>query len=161
MKRLYTVKEFNDFINFALETVPGICLGTDVIVGFPDETEEEFQNTYDYLRDSALHYFHVFSYSDRDHAQSRKLENKVTLQAIQSRSRTLRELSERKRNLFYASFKGQTTDVLFEHEKDGQWNGLTDNFIRVTVQSPDVLTNQIRMVKFTDPADEEMRAVLV
>ena len=73
MSRKYTMTEFDKFIQYAYENVPDICIGTDVIVGFPGESDDLFNKTLDYLRESPIHYFHVFSYSERQFARSKKL----------------------------------------------------------------------------------------
>jgi threonylcarbamoyladenosine tRNA methylthiotransferase MtaB len=143
MKRRYTVKEFSGFVERAYRMVEGICLGTDVIVGFPGETEEDFEETYRLLRDLPLAYFHVFSYSQRHLAQSRRLPDPVNVEKIQQRSFLLRELSCRKRRLFLQGLLGTVQKVLFEQKKDDDnWEGLTDHYARVKMPSPDNLRNQ-------------------
>ncbi len=144
MKRKYTLEEFDEFIHLAYSSVPQICLGTDVIVGFPGETEELFQQTYEYLKNSPLHYFHVFSYSKRMLAKSRGTACRApTANEIQRRSAILRNLSQRKRHLFYESFLGSRQKVIFEQKKDGLWPGLTDHYVRVKVKSEQFLSKQL------------------
>ncbi len=144
MKRRYRVKEFCELIERADRMVPGICLGTDVIVGFPGETDEDFSHTYHVLRDLPLGYFHVFSYSKRQLAQSRHLPDCVDVAKIQERSRLLRELSSRKRQRFLQGLLGTPQNVLFEQKKEEDtWEGLTDNYARVKVFSKDNLRNQL------------------
>ena len=143
MKRKYTIEEFADFVNMVRDTAPDACIGTDVIVGFPGESKELFQRTEDYLRESPIHYFHVFSYSKRQMAKSQHLAEEVDIKEIQHRSQILRELSQRKRHVFYEKTLGTTQKVLFEQNKDGLWNGLTDHYIRVKAPSKTDLTNQL------------------
>lgn len=147
MKRKYTADEFVRFIRKAAAAVPDLCIGTDVIVGFPGESEEDFETTYALLLDEPVHYFHVFSYSERHIAKSRSLPGKVPAEKIQERSRRLRELSRRKRRIFSESFTGRNVDVLFEQEKDGRWTGLTEHYLRVAVPSEKRLENLIRSVR--------------
>jgi len=147
MKRKYTVEEFSDFVRQAVTQVPQICIGTDVIVGFPGETDAHFERTVDVLKNLPVHYFHVFSYSPRHMAKSRLMETLGT-EVIARRSHLLRELSSAKRRIFHESLLGTTQTVLFEHPKgDGWQNGLTDHFVRVKVKDPHDLFNQMLPVR--------------
>ena len=148
MKRKYSLKQFSDFINDAYRKVPQICIGTDVIVGFPGETEAHFKHTVDFLREAPIHYFHVFSYSPRHMAKSRDLDD-IPRDIIYARSQELQELSARKRRIFQESLLGTVQDVLFEKGKDGVFPGLTDHYVRVKVQHHADIRNQILPVKFS------------
>ncbi len=145
MNRNYTAAEFDEFIRTAARSVPEICLGTDVIVGFPGETEADFEETYRLLLDLPLAYFHVFSYSAREHARTARMPERepIPREIISERSKRLRELSLRKRQVYYRKFLGKTERVLFEQQKDGSWNGLTDTYIRVKVASDADLSNRL------------------
>jgi threonylcarbamoyladenosine tRNA methylthiotransferase MtaB len=142
MKRLYTVAEFDRFIKEARARAPEICVGTDVIVGFPGETEASFQNTAAYLREAPVDYFHVFSYSRRQLAKSRLQADPVPQSVIADRSRILRDLSRRKRALFLQKLAGTRQRVLFEEEKKGYWTGITDHYARVVTLSDTPLRNR-------------------
>jgi len=142
MKRKYLVEEFRDFIGKAYDAVPEICLGTDVIVGFPGETEKRFEETVQCLRIWPMHYLHVFSYSQRHLAKSQKYPQTIHSRTTAQRSRTLRELSVSKRDSFYHSLVGTKQKVLFEQCKKGYWNGLTDNYARIKIKSTRPLSNQ-------------------
>lgn len=133
MERKYTLEDFSDFITQAHTNVNNICIGTDVIVGFPGESDQHFDLTVDYLRESPIDYFHVFSYSPRQMAKSRFMDS-LPASTIAHRSHVLRELSERKRRMFYESQLGLTMPVIFESYNDGYWDGVTDNFARVRVK---------------------------
>ena len=133
MKRKYGVQEFVSFIREAHQTVPQICIGTDVIVGFPGETDQSFDETVDLIREEPIHYVHVFSYSERRMAKSRLRADALPSHVISKRSQVLRELSSRKRHMFHESLLGTTQTVLFEEFKDGFWVGVTDNYIKVKV----------------------------
>lgn len=147
MKRKYTVEEFRDFIGEAIAEVPQICIGTDVIVGFPGETNAHFDRTVETLRQLPLHYVHVFSYSPRHMAKSR-LKETLPAAVIARRSEILRDLSAAKRKSFYESLLGTTQKVLFERPKTDGWQyGLTGNYVRVKIQGPCELTNQILPVR--------------
>ena len=155
MGRKYSAEEFEHFIRKAHDAVPQICIGTDVIVGFPGETEERFRETAARLREWPIHYFHIFSYSQRSMAKSRKLPEPLPQQTIAARSAVLRELGLRKKRVFYESFLGTTQTVLFEQRKQGYWTGLTDHYVRVKVKSSHPLNNQlvnVRMKKFDNQA---------
>jgi len=154
MKRNYSISEYVEFIELAIRMIPDICLGTDVIVGFPGETELEFEETYHLLLDLPFAYFHVFSYSDRQHAKSGNHPCKVPMEKIKARSLRLRDLSSRKRNFYLQKFVGGTHSVLFEQEKYGLWSGLTDNYIRVKVKSDLDLRNQLLPVNLVRIEDQ-------
>ena len=147
MLRKYTVEDFSAFIKQAYAKVDNICIGTDVIVGFPGETEEHFDTTYELVRELPFAYFHVFSYSDRHYSRSRKYDSKVHPQVIEQRSRRMRELSARKRRMFMQRNLDQVVPVLFEQRKNGCWSGLTDNYIRVKAVSDFDLSNRIVPVR--------------
>ncbi|MEJ2635277.1 MAG: tRNA (N(6)-L-threonylcarbamoyladenosine(37)-C(2))-methylthiotransferase MtaB [Calditrichia bacterium] len=161
MNRHYTAAEFADFIRHAHNSAPGICLGTDVMVGFPGETDAGFEETYHFLLDLPLAYFHVFSYSERPGAKSRKLENPVPQNVIERRSRKLRELSARKRRVFMEQNLGSVQTVLFEQIKKGYWNGLTDTYIRVKVKSDADLHNRLLPVKLEEIDNNSMMGTLL
>ncbi len=147
MKRKYSVQEFSDFVNSAYAKVPGICIGTDVIVGFPGETDEHFLQTETFLRESPVHYFHVFSYSPRYLAKSRAFDRVVPAAIIQERSQILRDLSQCKRRLFYQSLLGTDQEVIFEGGRDNFGSGLTDNYVRIKMQTKEFLRKQSRKVR--------------
>ncbi len=147
MKRKYTTGEFSHFIRRAYAQVPQICIGTDVIVGFPGETDAHFEATETFLRQEPVHYFHVFSYSQRQMAKSKDMGEVVAPQTINKRSQILRDLSQRKRRMFYGSLVGTTQAVLFEEQKGGFWTGLTDNYARVKVKADIDLHNQLVPVR--------------
>ncbi len=160
MKRRYTAQEFRGFLERAHRSVPGICLGTDVIVGFPGETDTHFQETCRILRDMPLAYFHVFSYSERHFAKSRLVPNPVDLKTIRKRSQILRDLSVRKRQLFLQGLLGTTQKVLFEEREDCLWTGLTDNYVRVRVSFQEDLKNKIRKVRLNSLEGQALRGSL-
>lgn len=147
MKRKYNASEFLDFVNLAIDRIPDLCLGTDIIVGFPGESRGDFDDTYETLLKGPFAYFHVFSYSARDHAPSRRLPDAIERNVIDERSGRLRELSHFKRRNFYERFRGSSELVLFEQEKAGFWTGLTDHYIRVKTRSEENLANRFLPVK--------------
>jgi threonylcarbamoyladenosine tRNA methylthiotransferase MtaB len=151
MKRHYTRAEFVAFVERAVRRVPGICLGTDIMVGFPGEDEPAFTNTRTLLADLPLAYFHVFSYSARPHTYAQRYADQVPAAVIQERSRVLRALSARQKAAFYRRHVGRKMRVLFERrEESGMYTGFSDNYIKVGVQTTDEIANQLRYVQLFD-----------
>ena len=150
MNRRYSVKEYRAWVERAVQKVPDVCVGTDVLVGFPGETDDQFAATCELVRDLPLAYAHVFSYSARPGTPAARLGHPVPHVAIKIRNQRLSELSRSKRARFYQQFLDRDCQVLFESVgKDGLWTGLTDNFIRVSVASSGSLANQLRRVRLT------------
>ncbi|HAR67306.1 MAG TPA: tRNA (N(6)-L-threonylcarbamoyladenosine(37)-C(2))-methylthiotransferase MtaB [Lentisphaeria bacterium] len=147
MARKYTTADFLDFMSQAHREIPDLCFGTDVIVGFPGESEQEFDETADLIRDNEFAYLHVFSYSNRQHAKSAEFAEQVPTGEIKRRSKILRDLSDRKRSIYMHRYLGQEAEVLFEQQKDGRWSGLTDTFIRVYAESAHDLENKLVPVR--------------
>ena len=146
MARKYNREEWIDFAKMAKATVPNLCLGTDIIVGFPSEGEEEFLDTEAMMQDDYIDYAHVFRYSERPLARSPKRGPGADAATLKDRSQRLRNLSQRAQNRFYLSQIGQDYELLFEQKKDGLWQGITGHFVRVHVESGEDLHRQIRSV---------------
>jgi len=154
MNRRYSVRDFMEFIYKAVEIVPDLCVGTDVMVGFPGEGEEQFANTQAVVKDLPLAYLHVFSFSDRPGTAAVRMNNHVPVQTIKVRSRKLAELSRLKRLAFYQRYVGQGVHVLFESKNThGVWTGLTDNYVRVGLRSSEELSNTVKPVVITGITD--------
>ncbi len=148
MKRRYTRADFTSFIERVAARVPDVCLGTDAMVGFPGEDEAAFANTRLLLADLPLAYCHVFSYSERPHTYAQRYTDHVPPAAVQARSRTLRQLSTRKKAAFYRGSMGSTVRVLFERlEKSGLHTGFSDNYLKVGVEASEDLSNQMAIVR--------------
>ena len=134
MKRRYSVAQYTDEIWRAFETVQNLCIGTDVMVGFPEENDSEFENTLNLLDKLPLTYFHVFPFSSRKGTPAFHMKGQIPPQIKQKRSEILRELSTRKRFAFHQRFLGQTRNVLWESKAPKtNVSGYTDNFIRVVL----------------------------
>ena len=147
MNRHYTVKDYLAIIDRFVQRIPDVCIGTDVMVGYPGETDSQFANTMNVIRDGPFSYCHVFSFSPRPGTPAAGLSRQVSKPVIKSRSRQVSQLSRHKRVGFYRRFIGRRVSVLFESQDSrGLWAGLTDNFIKVGVRSSEPLTNQIRLV---------------
>ncbi len=153
MGRGYTSRDVGALMEHVARKVPGIMLGTDVIVGFPGESDRDFEQTCDFLERSPFQYFHVFSYSVRQRARSRSFKGVVAPQVIHARSLRLRALSQRKRQAFLQGAIGSAGNVLFEHKKGRYWIGHTDNYVTIKILSGRDLRNRmirVKMVKLED-----------
>ena len=151
MKRRYLRKVYTDRVSKIKEVMPNACIGVDVIVGFPGETDELFLETYNYLNDLDISYLHVFTYSERPNTEAVEIEGVVPKKVRAKRSKMLRGLSVKKRRAFYESQLGNTLTVLFESEnKEGYINGFTENYVKVkTPWNPD-LVNTLHTIKLTE-----------
>ena len=154
MKRRYLKNLYISRINKIKELMPDCCIGVDVIVGFPGETEEDFNETYEFLKALNISYLHVFSYSERDNTESLKINHKIPKKTRATRSQILRKLSDIKKINFYESNINQIRPVLFESKNyDGYIYGYTDNYIRVkTLWSKNLVDNVVdcKLIKIDD-----------
>jgi len=146
MKRKYSAAEYLDFLRHAAQRVPGIGMGTDIMVGFPGETDEEFNDTFELFQESPLHYAHVFKYSEREGTASVRMGDTVSPEIASRRSAVLRRESAIKRIDFYERNAGNQLDVLFEQEENGYWTGYTGNYIRVAAASDMPLKNELHAI---------------
>ncbi|NOX88380.1 MAG: tRNA (N(6)-L-threonylcarbamoyladenosine(37)-C(2))-methylthiotransferase MtaB [Calditrichaeota bacterium] len=160
MRRKHTFADFEQIVDYAIKKMPDIGLGTDIMVGYPGEDDEQFVNTKKRVADLPLAYFHVFTYSDRKGTTSFKLKPKVPPQIKKLRTRIMIEMGKRKKIAFYQSFIGKTAPVLFEQEFEGYWEGFTDNYMRVKVASKRDLKNQILTVRLTEIQDDKIKGEL-
>ena len=132
MKRRYLRELYSDRISKIKSLMPDCCIGVDVIVGFPGETEEEFLDTYNFVNGLDISYLHVFTYSERDNTEAILMENIVPIAERKRRNKMLRILSAKKLRAFYESQKGKELTVIFEHEnKNGFMFGFTQNYVKV------------------------------
>ena len=145
MKRRYLTPLYFDRVARIKQVMPDCCIGVDVIVGFPGETEENFLETFSFLEQLPVSYFHVFTYSERPNTEAVLLENPVPQLIRNKRSKVLRALSAKKKQHFYASQIGMQVSVLFEGEnKKGYIHGFTRNYVKVRVPWDPALVNQCR-----------------
>ncbi|QJA08005.1 tRNA (N(6)-L-threonylcarbamoyladenosine(37)-C(2))-methylthiotransferase MtaB [Romboutsia sp. CE17] len=162
MNRRYTTEEYKEIVDKLRKKIPNVAITTDVIVGFPGETNDEFNKTYDFLRDIELSQMHVFKYSPRKGTPAATMENQIDPQIKQFRSEQLINLSKSNFNKFADKFIGTEMDVLFEtNVSENKYEGLTPNYIRVVVQSNDDIHGQILKVKLTEIKDEYVEGILV
>ncbi len=146
MRRKYTVGEYLSFARRAVELVGDLCLGTDIMVGYPTEGEREFEETLRTFAENPFSYCHVFSFSERQGTLAARMKRRHEAAVKRMRSAKLRRLSERKRYGFYRSHLGRVATVLFEDPQGNFWPGYTDNYIRVVVRSDKDLRNRIGRV---------------
>ncbi|WP_276681564.1 tRNA (N(6)-L-threonylcarbamoyladenosine(37)-C(2))-methylthiotransferase MtaB [Empedobacter brevis] len=150
MKRRYLSNLYLDRVTKIREVMPNACIGVDVIVGFPGETEELFMETYHFLNELPISYLHVFTYSERDNTEAIEFEGVVDQGERKRRNKMLRILSEKKRQAFYQSQLKSTQKVLWEHDnKDGKMFGFTENYVKVQTDFNPELVNETQLVELT------------
>ncbi|MCX8018999.1 MAG: tRNA (N(6)-L-threonylcarbamoyladenosine(37)-C(2))-methylthiotransferase MtaB [Chitinophagaceae bacterium] len=144
MRRRYTRELYAERVNYIKSRMPHCAIGVDVIVGFPGETDEAFQETFDFIHGLDISYLHVFTYSERPDTHALTLKPVVPVTIRHERNKMLRNLSYMKMQYFTEQHRGQTRKVLFENEnKNGMMEGYTDNYIRVTTPYRKEWANQI------------------
>ncbi|MDG1014753.1 MAG: MiaB/RimO family radical SAM methylthiotransferase, partial [Flavobacteriaceae bacterium] len=151
MRRRYMKELYVDRVEHIKRVLPDACIGVDVIVGFPGETDEMFLETYNFLNDLDISYLHVFSYSERPNTHASTLSNKVSKSLRSKRSKMLRGLSAKKRRAFYESQINTSHTVLFEGEnKLGYIHGFTENYVRVKATWDPSLVNTLHQVVLSE-----------
>jgi threonylcarbamoyladenosine tRNA methylthiotransferase MtaB len=155
MRRRYLRELYTSRVEKIKELMPHCCIGVDVIVGFPGETDEDFKETYQFLNELDISYLHVFTYSERENTLAAEMEDSVPQQKRAERSKMLHILSDKKRRKFYEDNLGQEFTVLFENDVDqGMMHGFTENYIRVSAKYDPILINELRKVKLTSINDK-------
>jgi threonylcarbamoyladenosine tRNA methylthiotransferase MtaB len=155
MKRRYLTDLYIDRVKRIRKVMPHACIGVDVIVGFPGETDKHFLETYNFLNELEISYLHVFTYSERDGTAAASMSQVVPKNVRSKRSKMLRGLSVKKRRSFYESQLGKKRTVLFESEnKEGYIHGFTDNYIKIKSPWNPELVNTLHEVTLTDIYDD-------
>lgn len=150
MRRRYQRELYADRVATIKKLMPHCCIGVDVIVGFPGETEEDFLETYNFINDLDVSYLHVFPYSERENTLAPTLAGKVGIKDRNRRADMLRILSEKKKRHFYEQNIGREFTVLFEDDvNEGIMEGFTENYIRVAAKYDPVLVNETKFVRLT------------
>lgn len=150
MKRRYLREVYTERVAKIREVMPHACIGVDVIVGFPGETDEHFLETYHFLNDLDISYLHVFTYSERDNTEAVDMDGVVPMNVRSKRSKMLRGLSVKKRRAFYESQIGSNRTVLFESEnKEGYIHGFTENYVKVKTPWNPELVNTLHEINLT------------
>lgn len=160
MKRRYLSELYANRVEKIKQLMPDCCIGVDVIVGFPGETEEQFKTTYDFLNKLDVSYLHVFTYSERDNTEAKLMGNAVEMKERKRRNKMLRILSAKKLRAFYELQKGKFLTVIFEHEnKNGFMYGFTSNYVKVKTTYNEALCNTPITVQLTDFDDEGVMCI--
>jgi len=155
MRRRYMKELYVDRVSKIKEVMPHACIGVDVIVGFPGETEERFLETYHFLNELDISYLHVFTYSERDNTPAATMEGAVSKRVRAKRSKMLRGLSSKKRRAFYESQLKTERTILFEGEnKAGYIHGFTENYVKVKAPWNPELVNTVHQVSLTEIDDD-------
>lgn len=151
MRRKYLRELYAERVAYIKELRPDCCIGVDVIVGFPGETDEDFLETMEFLKDLPISYLHVFTYSERANTTAVKLGDPVPMNIRRERSTQLHILSDKKKRKFYEENIGTTRTVLFEHEEDeGIMYGFTENYVKVKIPFDAQLTNTFQRIRLTE-----------
>ena len=151
MRRKYERALYAERVSQIKSIRPDACIGVDVIVGFPGETDEDFMDSVNFLKNLDISYLHVFTYSERANTGAPKLGEKVPMEVRRERSKQLHLLSDRKKRQFYTENIGTERTVLFEHEEDeGIMYGFTENYVKVKFPYQKELTNTFQKIRFTE-----------
>ncbi|WP_420318243.1 tRNA (N(6)-L-threonylcarbamoyladenosine(37)-C(2))-methylthiotransferase MtaB [Ekhidna sp.] len=147
MNRRYLSDLYQSRVEKIKSLMPNCCIGVDVIVGFPGETEEEFLTTYNFLNELDVSYLHVFTYSERPNTKAVEMDDVVDMNERNKRSKMLRGLSEKKRRYFYEQQLDKTFNVLFEEDVHNDlMHGFTENYVRVAAKYDPILINEVKQV---------------
>lgn len=163
MKRRYRTKNYSKLVNNLFEKIEDVCIGADVITGFPGESDEHFQETYDFIKTNPINYLHVFTYSERDNTVAASLDNPVPHDIRKERTKILRDLSSQKLNEFYDSQVGKIKSVIPEiyNENIGVWRGHTDNYVNVKFAGSKDLEKKPTKIKLLENQDSMMLGELI
>lgn len=156
MNRKYKVEEFKKATERLRNYFKDANLTTDIIVGFPGETDEEFNKTYKYLNEIAFYKMHIFKYSKRDGTVAAKMHNQIDGNIAEERSRKLIELSESNMKMYNEKYIGKVVEVLFEEKQGDFWVGHTRNYMVVKIKSNDLLENKVKKIKIIETKNEEL-----
>ncbi|MFQ6057900.1 MAG: tRNA (N(6)-L-threonylcarbamoyladenosine(37)-C(2))-methylthiotransferase MtaB [Anaerolineae bacterium] len=161
MRRPYTTARYARAVAMAREMIPGVAITTDIIVGFPGETEAEFEESLRFVEEMAFARLHVFRYSPRPGTEAASLPHQVPHQVKQVRSQAMIALGRQSARRFHRRHLGQQLDVLWETQRGDHWSGFTDNYIPVTTQSAADVANTITPVKLAGLTEEGMWGQIV
>lgn len=151
MYRRYQRELYADRIQKIKTLMPNACIGVDVIVGFPAETNEDFLETYQFLNELDISYLHVFTYSERANTAALQIKEVVPSKVRNERSKMLHILSDKKRRLFYEQNIGKIATVLFENDvEEGKMHGFTENYVRVSAKYDPLLINELKTIQLTE-----------
>jgi threonylcarbamoyladenosine tRNA methylthiotransferase MtaB len=164
MRRSYSLNQYQRTINLIREMIPGVAITTDIMVGFPGESDEEFEHSYSFCQQAGFANIHVFTFSPRPDTAAAGMPGQIKDKIRQERNQRMLELARISRRSFYEQFLGQTMPVLWEKETSpgsGIYSGLTDNYIRIFARSEHPLDNKITPVKLVGFHNQGMRGEFV
>lgn len=162
MNRRYTTAEYKEIVEKLRREIPDVAITTDVIVGFPGETEEEFEQTYNFLKDIGLCQMHIFKYSPRKGTKAAEMGDQVSPQVKHERSDKLIQLNKENFEKFASRMVGKEFEVLFEQEiGENRYEGLTPNYLKTIVTSNEDICGKVLTVKITEVKDEYIEGILV
>ena len=162
MNRRYTTAEYKEIVEKLRREIPDVAITTDVIVGFPGETEEEFEQTYNFLKDIGLCQMHIFKYSPRKGTKAAEMGDQVSPQVKHERSDKLIQLNKENFEKFASRMVGKEFEVLFEQEiGENRYEGLTPNYLKTIVTSNEDICGKVLTVKITEVKDEYVEGILV
>ena len=161
MNRKYDSNRYYESVKFLHQVYDRPAITTDLIVGFPGETEEEFHQTLDFIQKCAFSAMHIFPYSKRPGTPAAKLPGQVLNAVKEERAHRAAQIARTMQDAYLDSWVGETVPVLFEEERDGLWRGHTTRYCEVTVQSAQPLHNQLRQVRLTGRDGGALQGVLV
>ena len=156
MNRRYTAEEFRDVANLLRKTYEDVMFTADVIVGFPGETDEEFETTYNFLKEIKFYKIHVFKYSRRSGTKAAVMPNQVSSEVQEERSKKIIELSKQIQAEYNKSYIGKTVRVLVEEKTEGYYKGHTDNYLYVNLKSEEDIENKMVDVTIENAEDENL-----
>ncbi len=160
MKRHYSVSDYQQAVSLIRGMVPEAAITTDIIVGFPGETEAEFQESYDFCQEMEFARIHVFPYSPREGTEAARMPHQISDKVKRERSQKMLALAKESAQNFRQRFLDKTMPVLWEKQTDGVWSGLTDNYIKVYTRSNDDLTNKLLPAKLVEVGGDGVRGVV-
>ena len=161
MRRRYTAKDYKILINKLNKIIPNICIGVDIIVGYPTESKKDFLETYEFINELNVSYLHVFSYSDRANTYANSLNSKVSSEEKKYRRKLLQKLSKSKFSSYVNNNLKSSKKVLFENYNNGILDGLTENYIRVYSLGEKKFINHIKKVNLINYANNDVYGELI
>ena len=161
MNRRYTTEDFRKIVNLLRDTYEDVILTTDIIVGFPEESEEEFEETFNFLKEIKFYKMHIFKYSPRRGTKAANMKGQIPGNIKEERSKKLIELSNKNQKEYNEKYTGKELEVLFEEEKNGVYKGHTKNYILVEAKSNENLENKIEKVIAEEIQDDYILAKII
>lgn len=161
MNRRYTAEEFRNVAKLLRKTYQDVMFTADVIVGFPGETEEEFDTTYNFLKEIKFYKIHVFKYSRRNGTKAAVMPNQIPPEVQEERSKKIIELSKNIQEEYNKSYIGKTVKVLFEEKDEEYWKGHTENYLHVYAKSNEDLENKIADVFVENIGNERVYGTII